>query len=260
MFKSRLKFHITGCGINFIRLKNIVSFKELNKVRGGIESVPESNLQQRREKLAAWETSRIKQGGLATQEGYLAQYTGNEALGQLVARNAKGEIAASDPLLVRIESEDINKTPSQTNSDRFFASSVRKFTLKIDVNNMDDRYRPLVIFYNGPEDINGETGAGRTSRTVTLELNADFKGILFAPNSPVVIKSNGHKIRGMVVGKSFRLSEDGQELSSDTKSFYKQFGFRDADVSFDDFELLDISATAWTKSNVILTAEQAKRL
>ena len=36
-----------------------------------------------------------------------------------------------------------------------------------------------------------------------LNINADFKGILFAPNSPVVINGNGHKLQGFVVAESY---------------------------------------------------------
>ena len=92
------------------------------------------------------------------------------------------------------------------NNNIFYASSSRKFTFQINADNMSSDYRPLVIFYYGTQDADKKVsseGGIRESQPVTLELNADFKGILFAPNSPVIIKSNGHKLKGFVIGKSF---------------------------------------------------------
>ena len=43
----------------------------------------------------------------------------------------------------------------------------------------------------------------RDSQPVILNLNADFSGILFAPNSPVAINGNGHNLHGFVVAKEF---------------------------------------------------------
>ena len=252
-----------------IPIENIVSFSESTKspVRpvndpkypNGIADLPETDLQARRSLLEAWETKRIKQGGLATDEGHIAQYTGNEALAQLVARNVHGEISAYDPLLVHIESEDINKKTSTTSGDYFYASSVRKLTIKIDASNMDAKWRPYVIFYYGPENLDGETNAERKSLPVTLELNADFKGILFAPYSPVVIKGNGHSIRGLVIGKSFH-REDGTLISNPSGSLYTSTGFHFSTVQFDDFDMLDLPASLKKASNVVLTSEKAKQV
>ena len=182
----------------------------------------------------------MKENGLPAKERAIAEYVGNSQLAELVARNVNGEIVASDPLLVRVESEDINYTHAFSNENLFYASSVRKFTFKIDVDSMSSDYRPLVIFYDGPQDIYGNTGAGRESQPVTLELNANFKGILFAPNSPVIIKSNGYKMRGLVVGKYF--IKDGKILNPNTSPLYRQVGFTDSTIQFDDFDLLGLSA------------------
>lgn len=85
-------------------------------------------------------------------------------------------------------------------------------------------YRPLIIFYEGPDrglteaydtaEISGEQTQNpkaaypyltmRDPQPVILNLQTDFRGILFAPNSPVIIKGNGHKMQGFVVAKEFR--------------------------------------------------------
>ena len=101
-------------------------------------------------------------------------------------------------------------------------------------------------------------GGKRESQKVTLELNADFKGILFAPNSTVIIKRNGHKFRGVVIGKNFM--KDDNILNPNGSPLYRQFGFNDSDIEFDDFNLLGLNEKYGTDLNVILTSEQAKKL
>ena len=233
------------------RIENIILFNDLHKVRG--KTVAE---------LAAWEEKKMKENGLPANEKALAEYVGNPHLAELVVRNIYGEITVTDPLLVRVESEDINYTHAFTSENIFYASSVRKFTFKIDANNMSSEYRPLVIFYYGPQDLDKKVaseGGKRESQPVTLELNADFKGILFAPNSPVIIKRNGHKIKGFVIGESF-LDENGNTINPNKSALYRQIGFTDSDVEFDDFELFGLNEKYGTDLNVILTSEQAKKL
>ncbi len=65
------------------------------------------------------------------------------------------------------------------------------------------KYRPLFIVYMGPES-NEENSTVRQSQPVILNLNADFNGILYAPNSPVIINGNGHKFKGFVIAKEYR--------------------------------------------------------
>lgn len=77
--------------------------------------------------------------------------------------------------------------------------------------------RPYFIFYLGPEknvmDYNDNTFVEdttiRKSQPVILNLNADFNGILYMPNSPVIINGNGHTMRGFVIAKEYlKLKED----------------------------------------------------
>ena len=64
------------------------------------------------------------------------------------------------------------------------------------------KYRPFFVFYKGPE-VYDESNTVRKSQPVILNLNADWNGILYAPNSPVVILGNGKKLTGFVVAKEF---------------------------------------------------------
>ncbi|MBR4903772.1 MAG: pilus assembly protein [Selenomonadaceae bacterium] len=89
-----------------------------------------------------------------------------------------------DPLYIRIETESEY-------------DSVRQTIININVSNINEKkYRPLVLFYEGSE--NSE------SLPVILNLNADFRGILFAPNNSVVINGNGHEFNGFVIAESYR--------------------------------------------------------
>ena len=96
-------------------------------------------------------------------------------------------------------------------------------TINVNVDNTGADARPLVIFYEGPDrglsesydtaELAGNQTAipkesypnltVRDPQPLVLNLNANFKGILFAPNSPVIIKGNGYKMEGFVVAKEF---------------------------------------------------------
>ena len=230
------------------RIENIVLFNDLHKVRG-----------KTREDLEKWEADKIaKNDGLVQKELKIADATQNAALGQLVVRNSKGKIAETDPLLVRIESEDIRRIHSYSSTSLFYTSSVRSLTLKIEVDNTkpEGEYRPLVIYYYGPQDSDENVGGGRESQPVTLELNANFKGILFAPYSPIIVKGNGHRIQGLVIGKSFIYN--GSTITSPASSIYTDFNC--SSIQFDDFDLLDIPERFRDDNHVFMTSEQAKRI
>lgn len=122
-----------------------------------------------------------------------------------------------DPLYIRIESETVLNskyyhTPTGLTLNRSNMSSVRQIIININEDNFNaNNDRPLIFFYDGPEKgtVNQSDGkpikgeSVRQSQPVILNLNKDFRGILFAPNSPVVINGNGHKFEGFVVGKYF---------------------------------------------------------
>ena len=142
-----------------------------------------------------------------------------------------------DPLWVRIESDPWwtgSKAPYSTSD----LNSVRQMIISIDKSNTEStdhafkfandknkvnkdtsaavgdfdgydiegglayKYRPFFIFYKGPE-VYDESNTVRKSQPVILNLNADWNGILYAPNSPVVILGNDKKLTGFVIAKEF---------------------------------------------------------
>lgn len=133
-----------------------------------------------------------------------------------------------DPLYARIESEPINADGGN------YGSTVRQIIININVDNTaytyqnigtdSDgnavykkvyKYRPILFFYEGPQKLD-ENSTARDSKPVILNLNADFRGVLFAPNSPVVVNGNGHSFEGMVIAKSFvQLATSGKNKNTD---------------------------------------------
>lgn len=121
----------------------------------------------------------------------------------------------NDILYARIESEPMWSNLGFKNMKQL--NTVRQIVLNINDSNMDETKRPLVIFYDGPEtnsinpNLTADEKAGffdgtkriRQSQPVVMNLNADFRGILYAPNSPVVFNSNGHAFEGLVIAKNF---------------------------------------------------------
>ncbi len=149
-------------------------------------------------------------------------------------------VPATDPLYIRIESEELNEADGDKQN-----TTARQMFININADNTASNARPLIIFYEGPDrglkegyddaDVEGSTQTQspkdaypnltrRTAQPVVLNLQADFKGILFAPSSPVIIKGNGHKMEGFVVAKNFidfadsgdvRVTENGLTFYTD---------------------------------------------
>ena len=127
-------------------------------------------------------------------------------------------IPSTDPLYVRIEGEELNEADGDRQN-----TTVRQMFINVNTSNTSSSARPLIIFYEGPDrgltegvddtDKNSSQSGSpkqaypnlswRDSKPVILNLNADFRGILFAPNSPVVINGNGKNFYGFVVAKEF---------------------------------------------------------
>ena len=85
-----------------------------------------------------------------------------------------------DPLFIYIESEP--------------ARDARQLIINVNVSNMDESdYRPIVLIYDGEDN----------PYPVILNLNADFRGILYAPNSQVAINGNEFDFQGFVIAKSY---------------------------------------------------------
>ncbi len=132
--------------------------------------------------------------------------------------NPASMIPGTDPLYVRIESEELNEADGDRQN-----TTVRQMFINVNKANTGSSDRPLIIFYEGPdrgltegvddsERSDNQSGSPkstypylswRDSQPVILNLNADFSGILFAPNSPVAINGNGHNLHGFVIAKEF---------------------------------------------------------
>ena len=101
-------------------------------------------------------------------------------------------------------------------------NSVRQMILNFNASNAGDEYRPVVIFYDGPEtnDIYASYKdrtdvLHRKSLPVIVNLNADFNGILYMPNSPVVLNDNGYNFKGFIVAKEYKLLKTESDFVKD---------------------------------------------
>lgn len=172
-----------------------------------------------------------------------------------------------DPLFVRIESEEYNTPGGKgwvTNTTRDISINIKADnTVK---NQFNDKYlyRPILFFYDGPVGENNERGTERKSRMVTFNLEEDFRGILYAPNSPVYVKGNGHKFYGMIIAQSI-VDEAGnildmpsvQNANTDAalQSFYTQIGLSDA--QYDDFGAVRLTVYNNPKKDVVYLTSRA---
>lgn len=175
-----------------------------------------------------------------------------------------GEENPERPLFVRIESEEFNETQGGS----YVTNSVRKISINIKADNLDDAYRPVLFFYDGPRDIDQNTGAGRASQTVTVNLEANFKGFIYAPNSPVYINGSKdgtkHKFQGIVVAKSLVRSDGSlidvpstinKDNAQEFQELYRELGLSDA--VYDDFGLVGLVVYKNPEKDVFFLTDRA---
>lgn len=148
-----------------------------------------------------------------------------------------------DPLWVRIESEPIKNLKYIGKGDHKAYNSVRQITLNFNTSNAKTenikvdgktvtRYkdRPLFIFYTGPEKLNAaDVDANgkhvRDSQPVVINLNADFNGVLYMPESPAIINGKGHTWTGYIVAKEFLAAKTIEDYTSgDYKQVTDSYG------------------------------------
>ena len=122
-----------------------------------------------------------------------------------------------DALYVRIESEPID--PLSFKSSHRAYSSVRQIFININESNLDPSTRPLMFFYDGPEQIVANSTV-RDSQPLILTLNADARAILFAPNSPVVIRGNGHQLHGFVIAREYHRLKTADDYYQEGGKYY----------------------------------------
>ena len=184
-----------------------------------------------------------------------------------------------DPLFVYLESEEYNTKGGigwVTNTVRDISINIKSDNTEKDMYG-DYKYRPMLFFYDGPvgEDEDGdgigERGKGRKSRTVTLTLEEDFRGILFAPNSPVHVEGNGHKFQGIIIAEKF-VDADGNTIDTpsheglnysnldsatadELQSFYAKLGFSEA--KYDDFHAVRLNVYNNPNMDVAYTTDRS---
>lgn len=137
-----------------------------------------------------------------------------------------------DVLWTRIESE-----PMWYNlgfQDQAQLNTVRQIIININKSNMNDNYRPLGIFYDGPEtnsnnpnlteDERASVNPIRQSQPVILNLNADFSGMLYMPNIPVVLNGNGHKFKGFIIAKEYLSLKTDSDFHNVNGRYYDDEG------------------------------------
>ena len=122
----------------------------------------------------------------------------------------------TDVLWVRIESEPMFRYPdskdpkkqTKNHLDIGGLNSVRQIIINFTESNVGDDYRPIVIFYDGPERYSTNNSI-RDSQPLIVNLAVPTRAIIYAPNSPVVVIGN-HKddFKGFIVAKKYlRLKE-----------------------------------------------------
>lgn len=119
-----------------------------------------------------------------------------------------------DPMYLRVEAEP----GTDHYSSSYYYTPVRQIVININADNTADNLRPLFFYYDGPDAVKSENAE---PQPVILNLNANFKGVLFMPDVPVVINGNGHTFEGFIVASEFRyLSTGGTQVkySSDGKT------------------------------------------
>ena len=168
-----------------------------------------------------------------------------------------------DILWVRIESDAMLTNPDSPNGEttsyvaksglRSF-NSVHQFIINMNSANTaidadgKDIYRPVIIFYDGPERYSTANNI-RDSLPVIVNLNADFQGVLYVPNSPVVLNDNGYDFNGFIVAKSYMKlkPEEGFYKDEETGKYY--------DSEAKTTEYFKVSETKNGVTNVLFTDE-----
>ena len=141
------------------------------------------------------------------------------------------DVAYPDVLWGRIESEPMIY---EWNSSLKVAglSSVRQIIINFNQSNTAKNtegkyiYRPLIFFYDGPEryDINNPL---RESKPVIVNMNAPYRGVLYAPNSAVVvIGDKKEQFQGFIVAKEYKrlktTADFEAEMSTDPSKYTKK--------------------------------------
>ena len=175
-----------------------------------------------------------------------------------VSLTPQGEPNYQDPLFVRIESEEFNASR--------VSNTIHDININIKADNTDNNYRPMVFVYDGPR---GDIDGGRESGTVVLNLkdNNNFKGIIYAPNSPVKVIGNNNAFRGYIIAKRIigpndkdltdeMPSHQNSETDAALQAFYENLGLKEA--KYDNFNVVRLNVYQNPDKDIIYITERAK--
>ena len=150
--------------------------------------------------------------------------------------------AEEDPdiLWTRIESEPMLYHPDITNLAKKLGitssiinqtglTSVRQIFVNFNKSNYDrgdEKYRPVIVFYDGPETnsiYDDYTGWVRQSQPLIVNMNVPYRAIIYAPNSPVVIMgSHQNDFEGFVVAKSYHRLKTTADFEYSHRRYYEK--------------------------------------
>jgi len=144
-----------------------------------------------------------------------------------------------DILWTRIESEPMLYHPDITETARVLGlapklsktglSSVRQIFVNFNKSNYDsgdEKYRPVIVFYDGPETnsiYDDYTGWARPSQPVVINMNAPFRAIIYMPNSPVVLMGHAqNEFNGFVIAKEYRQLMTAEDFEFSHTRYYEK--------------------------------------
>ena len=132
-----------------------------------------------------------------------------------------------DILWCRIESEPMLYHPDVTAEGQTARksitglNSVQQIIINVNQSNCGNDDRPVIIFYDGPERYSTANSI-RDSKPVILNLNAPFQGVLYVPNSPVVIIGSAmNSFKGFIVAKSYLRLKDDDDFEPGGYRYFK---------------------------------------
>jgi hypothetical protein len=179
-----------------------------------------------------------------------------------VSLTPQGEPNYQDPPFVRIESEEFNASG--------VSNTIHDINININADNTADDYRPMVFVYDGPK---GDIDGGRQSGTVVLNLQEDFKGIIYAPNSPVQVIGNGKAFRGYIIAKRIIGPPDGNDKGIDLtddmpshqnsetdaalQAFYRNLGLSE-ESKYDNFDVVRLNVYENPGKDIIYITDRAR--
>ena len=145
-----------------------------------------------------------------------------------------------DILWTRIESEPMLSHPDITDVARRLGltsnmknqtglNSVHQIIVNFNKSNYDrgdEKYRPVIVFYDGPETnsiYDDYSGWVRKSQPVVVNMNVPFRAVVYMPNSPVVIMGSAqNEFRGFVVAKEYRQLMTAQDFDFSHTRYYEK--------------------------------------